>query len=347
MRESIGELEADNSPRPLDLEPEEASPFLRAQKRIPARRGPIPKRAADRLKIAAVVFIFVAAVALCVSILYGYGTHSWRFRIDSSDNIEILGIENVSRRQVLDAMGGDIGRNIFFVPLADRKKQLELISWVESAALMRLLPNRIGIKIQERTPVAFVRIGSRVALIDRNGVVMEMPPGKVKQYSFPVITGMGEYEPVSTRSARMNMYAALVRELDSEGAHYSQDLSEVDLSDPEDVKIMVPDPAGAVLVHLGSTDFLRRYKTYMTHAQEWRQQFQKLQSVDLRFDRQIIINPDSHLAAAVTKSVPLKVDSTKPSATKHVAGKRTAPAKTVASAHKTKLRPLPQYSAGH
>ena len=296
--ETIGELDADDTPRALDLEPEEESPFLRGQKRVPVRRGPIPKKAADRLKLAAMIIAALGVLVFCVSVLYGYGTHSWRFRIESSDKIEIAGTENVPRRQVLDVMGGDIGRNIFFVPLADRKRQLERIPWVESAAVMRLLPDRIGISIQERTPAAFVRIGSRVALIDRNGVVMEMPPGKAKQYSFPVITGMADAEPVSTRGVRMRVYESMVRELDSEGAHYSQDLSEVDLADVEDVKIMVPDPAGAVLVHLGSSDFLRRYKTYMTHAQEWRQQFQKLQSVDLRYDRQIIVNPDSPVAKA-------------------------------------------------
>jgi hypothetical protein len=47
-----------------------------------------------------------------------------------------------------------------------------------------------------------------------------------------------------------------------------------------------------VLVHLGSSDYLRRYKIYVTHAQGWRQQFQKLESVDLRYDNQIIVNPE-------------------------------------------------------
>ena len=52
------------------------------------------------------------------------------------------------------------------------------------------------------------------------------------------------------------------------------------------------DPAGDVLVELGSSDFLRRYKTYVSHVQEWRQQFQKLESVNLRYDNQVIVNPD-------------------------------------------------------
>src|SRR6202035_5617175 len=95
----------------------------------------------------------------------------------------------------------------------------------------------------------------------------------------------------------------MVRELDGGGARYSQDLSEVDLSDLEDVKVRVNDAAGDVLVHLGSSDYLRRYKIYVTHAQAWRQQFQRLDSVDLRYENQIIVNPDmERMAKQVTLS---------------------------------------------
>jgi hypothetical protein len=47
-----------------------------------------------------------------------------------------------------------------------------------------------------------------------------------------------------------------------------------------------------VLVELGSSDYLKRYRTYESHVQEWRQQFQKLESVNLRYDNQVIVNPD-------------------------------------------------------
>jgi cell division protein FtsQ len=113
-----------------------------------------------------------------------------------------------------------------------------------------------------------------------------------KKYSFPVIVGMNTGEPLSTRVARMKIYNELVRELDSGGGNYSKDLSEVDLTDPEDVKVLANDPDGEVLVHLGSSDYLDRFKVYVAHLREWRQQFQKLESVNLRYDRQVIVNPD-------------------------------------------------------
>jgi cell division protein FtsQ len=284
---------SDDSARFLDLDAEEQSPFLRGQKRVPVRRGPLPKKAASRIKIAAVALAVVAAIGGVAALIYNYGTGSWRFRLDSSDQIEIQGIENVSKHQVMEVVGADIGRNVFFIPLDDRKHQLEQIAWVESANVSRLLPNRLRIVVQERKPVAFAQIGAKVSLIDAHGVVMELPPTSSKHYSFPVIVGMGESEPLSTRAARMKIYTQLIENLDADGSHSSQDLSEVDLSDPEDVKVTVSDPDGEVLVHLGSSGFADRFKIYKSHIQEWRQQFQRLDSVDLRYDRQVIVNPDA------------------------------------------------------
>jgi cell division protein FtsQ len=278
--------------RLVDLEAEQESPFLRGQKRVSVRRGSLPKKTANRLMWVALAVVVMAMLGAAGLSLYRYGKHSWRFRIDSSDQIEVAGAEHVAHAQIMEVMGGDIGRNIFFVPLAQRKQQLEQIPWVESASVMRFVPNRLRIEIHERTPVAFARIGSRISLIDAGGTLMELAPGGKHKYSFAVIAGMNAGEPLSTRASRMKNYNALVRELDSGGAHYSQELSEIDIGDPEDVKVLAADANGEVLVHLGAGNYLQRYKTYVTHVQQWRQQFDKLESVDLRYDGQIIVNPD-------------------------------------------------------
>src|ERR1700694_500200 len=276
--------------RLVDLDVDEESPFLRGQKRVSARRSSLPKKTANRLIWVSLAAAVACFATLAASAFYRYGERSWRFRVDSSDNIEITGTQNVTKGQIMEVMGADMGRNVFFIPLAQQKAQLEQIPWVESASVMRFVPNRLKVEIHERTPVAFARVGPRISLIDASGALMERT--STKKYSFPVILGMNAGEPLSTRAPRMKIYNQLARELDSGGAHYSQDLSEVDLSDLEDVKVRVNDPSGEVLVHLGASDFLRRYKIYVSHAREWRQQFDKLESVDLRYENQIIVNPD-------------------------------------------------------
>ena len=282
------------NPEDLDLEEldNEEAQFLRTSRRVPVRRSALAKKTASRLKIAAMV----AAAALLTGGLggwaYSYGTHSWRFRIQSSDAVEISGVRNASRAHVMEVAAADIGRNIFFVPLEERKRQLEQIPWVEQATVMRLLPNRIAVSIQERTPVAFAQIGPRISLIDAGGVVMGMPADRKTKYSFPVIRGIADTEPLSSRAAAMKIYNRLVGDLGAGDAKYIQQLSEVDLSDPEDVKVTANDPGGTLVVHLGAGDFLPRYKLYVGHIAEWRQQFPNLQSVDLKFEGQVVVNPD-------------------------------------------------------
>ncbi len=292
--------------RLLDLDAEKESPFLRAQKRVSARRSALPKKTATRLLWCLAVIVLAALGAIGAASLYHYGEHSWRFRLESSDNIELSGLTNVTRGQIMEVMGGDIGRNIFFIPLDNRQKQLQQIPWVETASVMRFAPDRIRIQIQERTPVAFARIGSKIMLVDAGGALMEL--SSKKRYSFPVIVGMNSGEPISTRAASMRIYNQLVSELDSGGGHYSRDLSEVDLSDPEDVKVLTNDADGEVLIHLGSSNYLDRFKVYVAHLREWRQQFPKLESVDLRYDRQIIVNPD---LAGTAKQPPITAAAAK------------------------------------
>ncbi|HVP63774.1 MAG TPA: FtsQ-type POTRA domain-containing protein [candidate division Zixibacteria bacterium] len=309
--------------RLLDVdEDEQESPFLRAQKRVPVRRSAIPRKTRSRLKIALTVAAIIAFVAVVGYFAKEYGAHNGRFRIESSDSIIVEGTQHISRQQVMQVMGADIGRNVFFVPLDERRKQLGEIPWVESATVMRFLPNALKIVIRERTPIAFVNVGGRVALIDSHGVIMDLPPSDLGKYSFPVILGMGENEPLSTRLVRMNTYTSLMKELDADGAQYSKDLNEIDLSDPEDVQITVGDTNGAVLIHLGHERFLERYKLYIAKVQEIRQQVQRLDSVDLRYDRQIIVNPD------------LRGTSLTPGA-----AEKPAPAPTIKPANKAAAKP--------
>jgi cell division protein FtsQ len=134
---------------------------------------------------------------------------------------------------------------------------------------------------------------------------MGLPADRKTKYSFPVIRGITDTEPLSSRAAAMKIYNRLVSELgapegDSNasssspngGTNYVKQLSEVDLSDPENVKVTANDPGGTMVVHLGKEDFLPRYKLYVSHIAEWRQQFQNVQSVDLRYEGQVIVNPD-------------------------------------------------------
>jgi cell division protein FtsQ len=225
-----------------------------------------------------------------------------RFRIAGAGNIEATGITEVSRAEMLPVFGEDFGRNIFFVPLGERRKQLEAIPWVEHATVMRLLPDQIRVSIVEREPVAFVRQGQQIGLVDKDGVLLTMPPSMMAQhhYSFPVVTGVEPSDPPSMRKARMAVYGRLLTELDANGQHLSEQISEIDLSDPQDARVLLPEPGADILGHFGDDRFLDRYQRYKAHIAEWRQQYPKLTAVDLRYDTQVVLEmtPGTNAVAA-------------------------------------------------
>ncbi|MDE3186297.1 MAG: FtsQ-type POTRA domain-containing protein [Acidobacteriota bacterium] len=270
-----------------------------------------------------------------------------RFRVAGTGNIQATGLSEVRRSDMLPIFGEDIGRNIFFVPLAQRRNQLEQIPWVERATVMRVLPDQIRVAVVERQPVAFVRHGQQIGLVDASGVLLTMPAAMMAQhrYSFPVLTGIDARDPMASRQARMAVYLRLLGELDVNGQHLSDQISEIDLTDPEDARVLMPEQGGDILAHFGEDRFLDRYQRYKAHIAEWRQQYPKLAAVDLRYDQQVVLEMAPGAGADQTATsdgggkpaagepvkTQAKAAATQTSTPKHAASSK--PAKTHASPH--------------
>ena len=78
-------------------------------------------------------------------------------------------------------------------------------------------------------------------------------------------------------------------ELDGAGEPVSRELSEVDLSDPEDVRAVVPAQGSDLLLHFGEDQFLARYRSFKAHVSEWRAQYPRLAAIDLRYEREVVL----------------------------------------------------------
>ena len=70
---------------------------------------------------------------------------------------------------------------------------------------------------------------------------------------------------------------------------------------PEDLKALLPSGGGSeTLVHFGTSNFLHRYDRFQEHIGEWRSQYPRLSSVDMRYERQVVLQmpaKDSTVAA--------------------------------------------------
>lgn len=280
---------------------------------------PIPKTTLGRVAAGLTAAFLVGAVVALALAGRNFFVHDERFVVPSASAIEITGNAHLARADVLAVFGGDIERNIFNISLKDRRQALEALPWVQHATVMRLLPDHLRVAITERTPVAFVRQGTTIGLVDASGVLLNMPvnaPGELA-YSFPVVTGLDASDPLSTRAARMKLYGRFTGDLDSTGEHISQKLSEVDLSDPEDIKALIPEGATDILVHFGDSDFLARYEKFTQLLPEWKTQYPKLASVDMRYERQVVLEMqrgDSSAASTPSASSTATPVAAKPAA---------------------------------
>ncbi|WP_419804031.1 FtsQ-type POTRA domain-containing protein [Terriglobus sp.] len=255
------------------------------------RRGLIPQSKYGRIAAGIGLLTLLGSVAAAAYYVSRYVQHDAQFTIPSSSAIELQGNQHLSRSQLLSVFGEDVDRNIFAVSLPERKEQLEQIPWVEHATVMRLLPNHLRVQVVERTPIAFVRQGGTIGMADASGVLLDIPPDAPgnPNYSFPVVTGLKAEDTPESREQRMHLYAAFLKDLDSGGKKISAELSEVDLSDPEDVKALLPSNNAETMVHFGTEHFLDRYNRFQEHIAEWRQQYPRLSSVDMRYERQVVL----------------------------------------------------------
>jgi cell division protein FtsQ len=322
---------------PLEIDDENDPPGSR-KKRFASSRAPWwrPTGTWGRAFLAGGLLMMACAFAYAFHVCKSFLEHDPHFRIAGTSDIQIVGLAEVTRTELLPVFGEDIGRNIFFVPLAERRKQLEQIPWVRQATVMRLLPDQIRIAVIERQPVAFVRHGQQIGLVDANGVLLDMPPGSMSKhhYSFPVLTGIDGGDPLPSRRARMELYLRLVGELDGTGQRLSDQISEIDLTDPEDARVLMPEQGTDVLAHFGEDHFLDRYQRYKAHIAEWRQQYPKLAAVDLRYEQQVVL--EMNQGSTNTAQAAVNAENATPAVAKPVAAKPVASKPAVAKSVATK-----------
>ena len=287
------ELVADEEPR-----------YLRRQKPVEIRRKKFTGRGWPFYR--RVLVVSIAGVAGMTAAYYGaqFLLYSPSMLLLKPDQIELTGNHIVSREAVLQQFVDDRDRSVLRVPLESRRGQLEQIPWVESASVQRILPNRLRIELTERTPVAFVRNGNELALIDTHGVILDRPRGE--ELHFPIVTGVSEEVPRDQREKRMQACEEFLKAIDLVRSGSSDRVSEIDLSNPKDLRVVMtglanPSDSQAVTIHFGSGEFTGKFKMLIDNFSQWQANAGRVQSIDLQYSRQVVVNPDTSPGTAVAR----------------------------------------------
>jgi cell division protein FtsQ len=133
-----------------------------------------------------------AAVALLSLVTLGSGL--WGLVRSSAldvDHIEVVGVAAPAADAARAAAGIEPGDPLFSLNLAEARHSVEALPWVEAARVSRAFPNRVEIRVTERTPAAvIVRPTGGFAVLDATGRVLadqaERPP------ALPEVAGAGD-----------------------------------------------------------------------------------------------------------------------------------------------------------
>jgi len=270
--------------------------YLRRQKPVEIRRKKFSGRGWPFYR-RVLVLSFTSVVGVTAAY---YGTqfllYSPSMLLLKPEQIEVNGNRIVSREAVLQQFVHDRNRSVLRIPLEVRRSQLEQIPWVESASVQRFLPNHLRIQLTERTPVAFVRNGNELGLIDAHGVILDRPRGE--ELHFPIVTGVSEDLPRDQREKRMQTCEEFLKAVDLVRGGSSDRVSEIDLSNPKDLRVVMTGLANAgdsqaVTIHFGSSEFTGKYKMLIDNFSQWQANAGRVQSIDLQYSRQVVVNPDT------------------------------------------------------
>lgn len=250
-----------------------------------------PRRRRSRRRVGVVVLKLGLVLALG-------GTVAWRtlewvratplLRIA---RITVQGTAHLSTGEVMALVGDLRGQNILFVDLESWRTRLRGSPWVAEAALRRVLPSTIEVRVTERRPVGLARLATRLFLVDEAGVVIDEYGPQYRQFDLPIIDGLAsapQEGPGAIDPARAALAGRLLGAVEGR-----QDLkvrvSQLDVSDVRDVAVLLE--GEGTWLHLGTERFAERVQTYLDLRPVLRERVPAAESVDLRFDRRVYVRP--------------------------------------------------------
>ncbi len=252
------------------------------------------RRLVAALKMLGKLGAFILMVSFMLSVfVYAYTSDKFNLR-----TITFCGCKELDSKQLESMVRQNFPANILRINLGGVKARLEQVPWVKSVEIRRVLPSDLIIYIQERIPSVIIEFRSELMLADKDGIMLDRYDPKYGKLDVPVFKGVLGEDAESYRlyqeenSARIRQGLQMLAEIESGSPQETRKISEVDISDRENLKILLVDDTAEV--YLGEKDYLKRFRSLMDNMkqyQELKNQYTEIESIDLRFDNNIIYRP--------------------------------------------------------
>jgi len=203
--------------------------------------------------------------------------------------VEVRGASRVPAQRILEVSGITRGTNVWRIDPAHVRARLESLPEIRRADVVRELPNRVSIMVEERRPFTLVH-AARLHWLDEDGRLLGEEHRAVAP-EVPVISGLSEEELATMRTTpgpRARAAITLIRALLRTGSSLASEISEIDMSRPEGPVLYTVD---GLEVRLGSEEWeerLARLEGVLAQVAT-----QDVQGVDLRFRDQVVLKRGS------------------------------------------------------
>jgi cell division protein FtsQ len=269
---------------------QDSASYLRREKPLRVRRGLGDLRHLPLRRLAVLLLVAGLSGSTAYSVDRFLRTDpTFQFPSDGS-GLLVSGLSAIDTGEVRRFFQPDFGKNLLDVPLDERQQQIASLPWAERVAVARVWSNQVWVHVEERTPVAFVRLerrGKDTMLVDANGVFLE-PPDSLR-LTLPVLSGIDTRTPVDERVRRIRLYLNLMNELDSAAPRYGSMVSEVQVADPRNAKVTAVYHGEAIELQIGEEYFRHRFELFLKYYPSWQREYGAVRSVDLRFKGQVAL----------------------------------------------------------
>lgn len=276
------------------LSPRPASRALRdVAERLPLitgqrvrRRRRATQEILSTVKLAGTV-VLLGATALALAVGLHWLLTAPRFAVAT---IEVQGSRRLSQADIVSAAKILPGENLFRLNAEAVAARLLLLPEVKRADVIRSIPNRVTLVVEERVPFTLAQAG-RLYWLAEDGVSLG-PQRRAVSPRLPVIAGIRpeEARPGTNASERARAAVSLIRAMLRTGSPLTREISEIDMSGPDGPVLFTVD---GVEVRLGNADWAERLTRLEGVLAQFRSSGNPPEYVDLRFRGQVVFKPRS------------------------------------------------------
>ena len=205
-------------------------------------------------------FIFCILACLGLVTVIGYRTVTASSFFDFQA-VAVRGVSRAPRAKIEQVVKVNAVKTGVWYADTDRiKKEVEKFRYVKSASVSRVLPNKIRVVVNERTPKAVVRIEGNDYWVDKDALILSRVSSKERRPKFTMF-GWDESESpdaLELNKKRVELFASLKKEW--EKFDLASRVRAIDLSDLREPRAIVSDSGENVTIFLGRKDFGKSLK---------------------------------------------------------------------------------------